>query len=205
MKRNILISLLAIFMLSACGGQKTVVKKFYMIENPEPEMLADQDTMVAVDARCEVEEVEVYPAYATRRIIFRDASHQVRYFGNNEWAVSPSEALTPLIIDYLSGNKIFSRVSGRFWDKSPDFRLQTTIFKIEVATTENNEFEAHIELRFELIDALSDTVVVSHLADKKALLESKSLNLAAATISEIFHKELNNFAAEIKERVSHNK
>jgi ABC-type uncharacterized transport system auxiliary subunit len=202
MRQNLLFIILTALVVSGCGSQKTVVKKFYMIEPPGFMTEIDSNATVAVDAWCEVKDVEVYPAFATHRIVFRDDSHQIRYFGHNAWAVRPSNLLTPVIIDYLSAHKIFTRVAGRFWEKTPSYRMETTIFNIEVGNTNKNDFEAHLKLRFELIDTQSDTVVVTHIADKQSVLEEKSLNLLASSISEIFNNELELFTELIREKLS---
>lgn len=201
--QKIFFTLLTVFLLSACGGQKSVVKKYYMIEQPGAQIEPSKDTDEAIEAWCEVSEVELYPAFESRKIVFRDASHQIRYFGDHEWAVRPSEVLTPLINDYLSAHKIFTRVSTRFWERSADYRLNTTIFNLEVSNAERKkDFEAHLKLRFELIDTQTDTIAVWHTADRQTVLESKDLNLLAATISEMFHEELENFATKTKEVLS---
>ncbi|MFO8000866.1 MAG: ABC-type transport auxiliary lipoprotein family protein [Marinilabilia sp.] len=202
----ILPTLLTLLLLTSCGGQKEMVKKYYLIEESETEIEAEDDTQAAIDAWCEVSEVEVYPAFSSRRIVLRDDSHQIRYFGEHEWAVRPSEVLTPIVMDYFAAHKIFTRVSDRFWEKAPDYRLNTTIFNIEVDNTGNKkDFEAHLKLRFELIDTQTDTIAVLHTADRKSNLEDRDLNLLAATISEIFHEELENFASRTKEILSKRK
>ncbi|MGM0376214.1 MAG: ABC-type transport auxiliary lipoprotein family protein [Bacteroidota bacterium] len=201
--QKIFFFLLTAFLLSACGGQKTVVKKYYMIEQPGAEIEPSENTSAAIDAWCEVAEVELYPAFESRKIVFRDASHQIRYFGDHEWAVRPGEILTPVINDYLSAHKVFTRVSTRFWERSPDYRLNTTIFNLEVSNAERKkDFEAHLKLRFELIDTETDTIAVWHTADRRSELGEKDLNLLAATISEMFHEELEKFASKTKEVLS---
>ncbi|MFW5890494.1 MAG: ABC-type transport auxiliary lipoprotein family protein [Marinilabiliaceae bacterium] len=201
--QRILFTLLAVFLLSACGGQKDVVKKYYMIEVPGLDTEPSKEAKPAIDAWCEVSEVEIYPAFDNREIVFRDDSHQIRYFGNHEWAVRPAEVLTPIITDYFSAQKIFTRVSTRFWERPPDYRLNATIFNLEVSRAERKkDFEAHLKLRFELIDTRTDTVAVWHTADRKSTLEERDLNLLASTISKMFHEELESFASKTKNVLS---
>jgi len=203
MMQRVLISILIVLLFSACGGQKTVVKKYYMIEQPGTKIDTSDNTPAAIDAWCEVAEVDVYPAFESRKIVFRDDSHQIRYFGDHEWAVRPTDVLTPVISDYLSAHKVFTRVSTRFWERPSDYRLNTTIFNLEVGNAERkNNFEAHLKLRFELIDAQTDTIAVWHTADRRSVLENKDLNLLAATISDMFYEELEKFTAKTKEVLS---
>jgi ABC-type uncharacterized transport system auxiliary subunit len=199
MKQPILLFSFVIMILTGCGSQKTIVRKYYMLEEPDSiSNLADSDSSQTINAWCEINEVEVYPAFETRRIVLRDASNQIRYFGDHEWANRPSEILTPLIIDFFSTRKIFKRTSDRFWDKIPDYQIKTTVFNIEVGTTKKRDFQSHLKVRFELIDTKTDTIVVSHTSDRRSILKERNLNLLAASVSNIFHEELMNFALQIK-------
>jgi ABC-type uncharacterized transport system auxiliary subunit len=199
MRHFILLSFFAVFLLAGCGTQKEVIKKYYIIEAPNDSASVYAESTPPLDAWCEIADVGVYPAFNSRRIVLRDESHQVRYFGNHEWAVSPANFLTPIIIDFLAGNEVFTRVAARFWERVPDYRLQSTIFNLEVVTTNNKSFEAHLNLKFDLVDVHTDAIALTHSADRRLLLEEKDLNLLASAISEIFHEELGNFSFEIKE------
>lgn len=199
MRQYILLSFFAAILMAGCGTQKEVIKKYYILEAPDDSTSVYSGSPVPLEAWCEVADVEIYPAFNSRRIALRDESHQIRYFGNHEWAVSPSNFLTPIIIDFLAGNKVFTRVAARFWERIPDYRLQTTIYNLEVVTTNTKSFEAHLNLKFDLIDVNTDAIVLTHSADRRSLLEEKELNLLASAISDIFHEELGDFSIEIKE------
>ena len=191
------------FFWTGCGSQKTVIKKYYTLEQTEKMNTPFIKDSVLFNARCEVEDVTVYPAYATRKIVFRDDSHQIRYFENHEWAVNPKEILTPIIIDFFYSKNLFLKVSERFWKHIPQYRIQTTIYKIEVAPAEDNKrFKAHLELKFELTDAQSGETIISHFANRNAQLENKNINLMAASVSDLFYEELNNFSLKIKHELS---
>ncbi|PWE01265.1 ABC-type transport auxiliary lipoprotein family protein [Marinilabilia rubra] len=190
---------------SGCGSQKTIVKKYYMIEEPDSLINLQPDSSKMIDAWCEVDEVKVYPAFASRRIVLRDASHQIRYFGNHEWAVRPTEILTPLIIDYLSTHLVFKRVADRFWEVTPDYQLKTTIFKLELGTIEKKKFEARLRIRLELIDAKTDTIITSHNVTRNTMLKKNDLNLWASAISRMLHEELSGFSEQIRKTLPANK
>lgn len=202
MRRTILLSLITAFLAAGCGSQKEAIKRYYVIESLNDSTMVSTDSMHQSDAWCEVKEVEVYPAFDTRRIVLRDNSHQVRYFGNHEWAVPPAEFLTPIIIDYLAESGTFARVAARFWERTPDYRLQTTIFNLEVVSSQRKTFEAHLHLRFDLIDIGTDAILLTHNADRKSTLQERDLNLLASEISLIFNEELAAFAAKTQETLS---
>lgn len=201
------LSLCFIFTLfiTGCGSPQTEIKKFYLIKPPSIEVEDSRIKKEAVlNAWCEVAEVEVYPAYSTRQIVFRDASHQIRYFGHHEWVERPSEMFKPLIINYLSAQNIFARVADSFWDKAPDYMLKTTLFALEVSNSDKEELEAHLSIRFQLIDMRTGTVAIMHTADKRSVVEDNSMNLAAAAISTIFYDELEVFTEEIRKELAGN-
>lgn len=202
MKYLLLTSILCAVILSSCGSQKEVIKKYYVIESPEDSLTVSNDSSSIINAWCEVDGVEVYPAFDTRRIVLRDESHQVRYFGNHEWAVPPADFLTPIIIDYLANRNVFARVANRFWERTPDYRLQTTVFNLEVVSSKRKAFEAHLNLRFDLIETKTDAILLTHTADIKSELKERDLNLLAAEISNIFNQELNHFSDKIEHNLS---
>jgi uncharacterized lipoprotein YmbA len=202
MKQVILFGLITALFLAGCGSQKEAIKKYYVIESLNDTTSAAPDSLPAIDAWCEVDEVQVYPAFDTRRIVLRDESHQIRYFGNHEWAVSPADFLTPIIIDYLAENKVFARVADRFWERNPDYRLQTTVFNLEVVSSKRKSFEAHLNLKFDLIDVKTDAILLTHNADRKSELTERDLNLLAAEISQIFNEELTGFSIQIEKNLS---
>ncbi|MGB3221663.1 MAG: ABC-type transport auxiliary lipoprotein family protein [Desulforhopalus sp.] len=206
-KKNTSLSLyfiLILLVLTGCGSPQTEIKKFYLIEPPSIEAKDSSKSEPAVNAWCEVAEVEVYPAYSTRQIVFRDASHQIRYFGHHEWVERPAEILKPLIIDYLSAQNTFARVAGSFWDKAPDYLLKTTLFALEVRDSDNEKLEARLYIRFQLFDMRTGTVVIMHTADKRSIVEDNSMNLAASATSTIFYDELEVFAVEIRKELAAN-
>jgi uncharacterized lipoprotein YmbA len=203
MKLKILSILVMALVLTGCGTQKTVVTKYYTLEQPDKVNQPFVEDSVLFNARCEVEDVNVYPAYSGRRIVFRDDSHQIRYFGEHEWAVQPSVVLTPMIIDFLSARNLFLRVSDRFWEHTPEYRINTTVFEIEVGTAQNKkDFIAHLKLKFELIDTRSGTSILTHISNRESTLEEGNLNLMVESISNLFYEELENFVQQIRETLS---
>lgn len=191
-------------LLSGCGTQKTVAKKYLTLEQTKikpAKPLVEHSPLV--NARCQVETVEVYPAYSTRNIVFRDASHQIRYFGEYEWAVRPSDILTPVIIDYLEESNLFLSVSNRFGGNNPEYNVKTRIFKLEVGTADDKkDFAVRLEIKFELTDLQTGRNIVTHYAYRESPLPERNLNSMAEKISGLFYEELTTFAILIKEELA---
>ncbi|WP_165921858.1 ABC-type transport auxiliary lipoprotein family protein [Natronoflexus pectinivorans] len=185
--------------LSSCGSKKTVVKNYYLIElTPTHRAEIISDSLPLIDAWCEIAEIRISPAYATRDIALRNQSHQIRYFENHEWAVRPSEAITHMIIDFFSDSNIFKRVATRFWQVIPTYQIQTNINNLEVIQ-DGRTFYAHLNIELALLDIRADQIIFSHSAVRKKELEKRNLNLLAETISELLFEELSQFSNLIKD------
>lgn len=187
MTNKFLLITLLIFMIAGCGSNKTVLKKYYLIEpSASTEIAVAEKT---ADVLCEVADVVVAPAFATTQIALRDDSHQLQYFGQHEWAVRPQETFLHHILKHLSERETFKRVANRFWHTPATFTLNTRIHNLEVIQKEK-AFFAHLHIEFTLIETNTDKVVVKHKADRERQLEEKDLNLMAQAISELLSEEL---------------
>ncbi|GAO30880.1 ABC-type transport auxiliary lipoprotein family protein [Geofilum rubicundum] len=199
MSNKLLIMALLLLTASGCGSNKTVLKKYYLIE-PTSEAGPSAATPV-IDVLCEVADVKIAPAFATTQIALRDESHQIQYFGQHEWAVRPEEALLPLILNHFSDRQTFKRVANRFWNTPPTFTLNTKLHHIEVLQKEK-AFYAHLNIEFSLVETETDRVILKHKANQERRLDEKDLNLMAQTISNLLSEELVKLTTLIEEEMS---
>src|SRR6056297_450686 len=157
----------AIILLSAlmlaiigCNNQQSVVKKYYVLENPEDTTFVGT-TRGSIDEFCEVEKVAIYPAFETRQIANRSQSHQISYYSSHEWAVRPAEVLTNMLVDFMEEKGMFKRVATRYWKVSPAYKIETTIYQLEVVN-EDNGLAAHLKLEFRLVNADTQEVLTKY-------------------------------------------
>lgn len=183
-----------------CKNQESVVKKYYVLETPEETTMVDTTSGVLVDEFCEVDQVNIYPAFSTRRIANRSHSHEITYYSSHEWAVRPSDVLTNMLVDYMNTRKLFKRAAERFWEVSPKYKIETTIYQIEVIK-ENKDLAAHLHLEFRLIENSNKEIVATYKTDRSELLEEKKINLFASTISEMFYAAMNDFSTRINQTI----
>ncbi len=187
MTNKLLFIALLMFITAGCGSNKTVLKKYYLIEpSSATEITVAEQT---ADVLCEVADVMVAPAFATTQIALRDESHQIQYFGHHEWAVRPQETFLHHILNHLSDRETFKRVANRFWHTPATYILNTQIHHLEVLQKEK-AFYAHLNIEFTLIETKTDRIILKHKADKEQRLEERDLNLMAQAISELLSKEL---------------
>ena len=201
MKRILIISLIALLFFCGCGSQDSVVKKYYVLERPDETTFLDSTNLDQIDGFCIIKHVDVYPAFATRQIANRSDSHEITYYSYHEWAVRPSEVLTNMLVDYLNSRQVFRRAASRFWQVSPEYKIETTIFQLELAKT-GGALAAHMHLQFKLIDNTSQNVITTYEADVSENLRKKNINLFASTASKMFYAELQKFSEKMVEVVN---
>ncbi len=187
MTHKLLTITLLIFITAGCGSNKTVLKKYYLIEPSAATKISVAEQ--SADVLCEVADVMVAPAFATTQIALRDESHQIQYFGQHEWAVRPQDTFLHHILKHLSDRQTFKRVANRFWHTPATYTLNTQLHHLEVIQKEKS-FYAHLHIEFMLIETATDRIVLNHKADKEQQLEEKDLNLMAQAISGLLSEEL---------------
>jgi ABC-type uncharacterized transport system auxiliary subunit len=180
------------FMWDGCRSSKPVIPRYYIIEYPQEADAEFNKKYSTFGASVEVLPVEIFPAFAGHRIALREETHGIRYFSNHEWAVRPEESMKLFLVKFLEQNKVFEKISTRYWIERPDYQLLTRIYQLEIAQKKNS-FYAHLNLNFQLIHTQTGRVVSSHLADLSTPLDRRNINLFADEISLLFFNELHLF------------
>jgi len=192
-------AILSLFVLTVaiigCNTQKTVVKKYYVLETPDDTTYVDT-TRGFINEFCEVDKVAIYPAFETRQIANRSQSNQITYYSSHEWAVRPTEVLTNMLVDFMERKKMFRRVATRYWKVSPAYKIEATIFRLEVVN-EDKELAAHLKMELRLVDGDTQEVIRKHKTDQYKTMEEKKINVFASMISEMYYSALNDFSDKI--------
>lgn len=201
MIRPLLIAFIITCILSGCGSQKVITTKYYVIEINDDSLEMDADTRIPlINQYCEIEPVDVYPAYASTQIANRSNLKEITYYANHQWAIRPAESFTRIILNYFMHKPIFKSASERFWRVDPVYKVETTVYHLEVVQ-ENNIFSAHLDLEFRLMESEGGIEILHYRADNKMVLKEKDINLLAAAVADIFYTELVKFSDKIVEEV----
>jgi ABC-type uncharacterized transport system auxiliary subunit len=182
--------------LNACISEKSVSKKFYIITMPDEQEALVHRSFETIQGSCEIERVQISPAFESNRIVNRSDSHEITYYEYHQWAVRPSLSIDELIGKHVEASGIFSSVSGRFSRIIPDFRLSTSIHQMEVLESKH-AFAAHVSLEFRVYNNQDNRLLLQHAADRTETLSAKDLNLFANEISTILLQELQTFIEHI--------
>ncbi len=197
MRKQIIYPIILIVAISCgCSNPNKIINKYYLLEKPDTLQFSAFTNNPYLDGYCEISPVHIYPAFSTQNIANRSNNREIVYYSYHFWAHRPDESFTLLIEDYYSHSAVFKGVSTRYWRLNPHYRLSTIIYQLELVE-QGNSTSAHISLEFRLSRISDKTSLIIHRADKSQILEIKDLNLFAATVGELFYKELNTFSEKI--------
>ncbi len=194
-KTILFVFLIAVVMIGC--GKRAIIRQYYVIDFP---VLSDSTQLAQPplsDKICEVLPVRVSPAYAEKQIALRTDSHELKYYVYHFWAVKPENAFANLIENYLQSKRLFTLISSQLWKTHPDYEISTRIYHLE-AVKVNKHLNAHLHLDIELTDTRNHQTVVVHSFDKYAPLPKRKVNLFAAVISQMLHRELDVFSQKIR-------
>jgi ABC-type uncharacterized transport system auxiliary subunit len=191
---------ISLFVFGSCSSNKTLTTKYYVIEHPTNADTLHYGTNTPLDTWCEIVPVEISPAFAVQQIASRTNSHEIIYYNQHQWAVRPESFFTQMLVEHFTENRLFAGAATRFWRINPDYKLQTTVYKLE-SVNQNNQLAAHLELKFVLMDTQSNKPICEHSANRTELLQERSLNFFAAAIGTIFHEELQAFSEQISKEL----
>lgn len=200
---SFLLLIAGMYLLSGCMSQKKPTDKYYVIEKNDSLETFTSAQQPWLDGYCEIVPVQVYPAYATQQIAKKNKTHEITYYRYHHWAVRPEEALNLLIEDHLNRTSLFKRVSRRYWRINPAYKLETTVYKLEIQQQQET-YQGHIAFRFDLFHIPSGDLLVSHEADRTEDLTRRDINLFAQTVGNILHQELNEFAKKTTQQIQTN-
>jgi ABC-type uncharacterized transport system auxiliary subunit len=200
MKKSIILILFAIVLLAGCRSSKTVEPSFYLLDFPNDKQVLRPDSIIDISlptqVTIEIEDIDINPVFSTNKIALREKTHTVRYFTNHLWAIRPDQSFTRFLLRYYEKNKVFKNIDTRFWKIPVDYKLNTTIHRLEVIQLNKNQFSAHLLVEFNLQKTSNEQIVLKYTGDKSQILAKKDLNLFAKAICDIFFDELQAFTQQ---------
>ena len=202
MKKKYYIVLIFVVLIFTACSKKVIVRNYYVLEFPQ-QTESENLSKPLVDAICEIFAVTIPPAFSQLRIAVRKRSHEISYYQNHLWAVTPGDLVAQLIENHVQRENIFTKASQSIWKDVPLYRIHATVLQLE-AMDINDELYAHMKMRINLFDRNKNEIIVSHQFDRRELLEEKDINLLAKSISRILKEELQKFTNTIKGEIAQN-
>ena len=201
MNKHVLIPIFLLFAIAGCRSGSEVTSQHYLLEIPQEYDFHWEGEPGPIVASCEVLVPDVVPAYSSHRMAIREESHQIRYFGFNEWAIRPDQVFHQMAVDFLKENRVFEElVYGRVVLPA-DYVLETAIIHLE-ADNRQEMFRARLHVEFRLRESETDEILLTHREDRFETLDSRNLNDFAEAISRMFTEELAAFTESITREVN---
>ena len=195
----LIILMLFVFTIQSCS-KKVITRNYYVLEFPE--QAADNKLeKPLVNASCEIFAVNIPPAFSQSRIAVRKRSHEISYYQNHLWAVTPGDLIAQLVESYIQKQNIFTKASQTIWKEVPAFRIHTYVQQIE-AMDIDDELHARLKMKIDLFDRSENVIMVSHQFDRSEKLDERDINLFASSLSRILLEELNIFSDKIKDELT---
>jgi len=179
MSRSLLVVLLALALLPACGG-KLPQTRYYTIESGLPALPQHSGSLpfdVAV-ARFRTSQV-----LAQDRIVYRPAPHQVDYYQYHRWADPPADLLTHALLEHLRRASLFRSVSTMQSAPKADYVLRGRIEHLEEVNT-SDSVSARVYLTLEALDAKTHAVVWSGKGSSESQVPDRSVEGVVQQINE---------------------
>ncbi len=200
MIRHLLIPIILLLAFAGCRSSNEISTQHYILETPSTYDFRWEGEPGPIQGSCEVLTPEIAAAYSSHRIALREKSHQIRYFGFNEWATRPDLSLHKIVVDFMKDNQVFEElVYGRVAVPA-DYVLETEVFHLEVDNRQE-VFHARLQVEFRLWKNGTDELILTHREDRKEALEGRSLNSFAEVVSRMFTEELAAFTGSITRKV----
>jgi ABC-type uncharacterized transport system auxiliary subunit len=190
----VFIALTLIFV--SCFSRRKQETKYYLIEIPSEKLVLDRPENPLTENYCEIENIDINPAYASYRIANRNSSNSLTYYRHHQWAVLPEEFIKRYIYNFFISNHTFKGTSERYWKIEPKYKLITNVEQLEVIE-EDEKLYMHLNMVFKLINNNSEEILVIHNFDVKKELEEKKINLFAEEMSYLLYEELSKFNSKI--------
>jgi len=201
MSKIIIAPMILILLFSGCMGSKVKDINYYLIELPANIYAGNGHSDPLSNDVCQIDQVDVYPAFSSTRIAFRKQSHEITYYAYHKWAVKPAETFTRLLQEQLERSSIFKLVSTRFWKIEPTYDVVTKIYQLEAVQDKQKQLHAHLNMEFMLVDHETQKQRIVHSADKTQRLEENNMNLFSKTVSHLYFLEMQQFSSKIIEMI----
>ena len=196
MRKRLLIPILLLLALAGCRSSNEISTQHYLLETPSAYDFRWEGEPGPLQGSCEILTPEIAPAYSSHRIALREKSHQIRYFGFNEWATRTDLALHKMVVEFMRDHQVFEElVYGRVVMPA-DYVLETEVFHLEVDNRQE-AFRARLQVEFRLRRNGTDELILAHREDRMEVLPGRDLNAFAEAVSRMFTEELAAFVESI--------
>lgn len=156
--RNLLSTLMAIFLLTACSILPPVKTDNYTtyVFNSIP----NNTNKSYGHKTLYVSQVTADPLYSTSEMAYSTHQYQVEYFAKNRWSDTPAKMLRPLIIQSLKNTKHFHAVTSSTGPIRYDYMLNIQLLELRQLFISHSSFVV-FKINAEIIDMKTNQIIAS--------------------------------------------
>jgi ABC-type uncharacterized transport system auxiliary subunit len=196
--------LIIILILAGVGfagcGQRAIVSKYYLLENPWSLSPEELPVVSPLPYTVDVRDFQAEKAFDQTRIAARSSSNELNYYFYHHWAVRPSNALADMVHEVIDRAVLFQRCT-RGHSLRPDLIISGRLIRCERLLGDEAD-AAHLSAVLELIDTASEQHMLRHEFDRTVELDKdRSMNGFANTISHILFREAIQFTEKIAAQI----
>jgi cholesterol transport system auxiliary component len=132
-------------------------------------------------------------------MVYRDRPHQVAYFGQHEWAETPSQMLHPLVVKTLENTRYFRAVLTPPYTGRYTYALRTEILELTQDFT-SQPATLLLSMRLQLTDAAAAHVIATKEISLREPMQQKTPYAGVAAANEATAKALQEVAVFVLEK-----
>lgn len=189
------VALLAAIILTGCfGTSQRIPTRYYVLDyyasTENPKLVRREPSPRTL----EIVGATISRTYSRNQIVVREHFSQVTYLPNDMWANRLDDAIPNLVMQRFRAYNIFRRVDRDLGEVTPDYYLETQINNIEMVGGEKPQ--AYLNLEYNLRNAKTQQVVLSHRNDQLKNLKDDSIIYLVQTLNDMLMYQTDLFAAK---------
>jgi ABC-type uncharacterized transport system auxiliary subunit len=138
-------------------------------------------------------------AYDRSEVVYREHTRELRYYPFHLWASKPGRMLPEAVTAHLREAGLFADVRYGPVVGASDYELRGEVISIEERDADELSWQAHLAMRFELVTAATQEVVLRYAFDRERPIREREVGAVAEALDGILGEELDILSAKIAE------
>jgi len=182
-------SLLVPILLAGCFGGTPVERSYFSLQYPADHGWRYETPRYPDMVR--VKRCESNQAYDRQEMVYRANPHEFQYYWYKLWASKPRKMLHEMLANHLRASNIFQEVVLDIGDRLPQYDFICEVLAIEELNATQDEWYAHLSMRFALLRFDDGTRVWEHTFDARKPVYNRQPVYVVRTMSEIAEEQFN--------------
>ncbi|MBN2830608.1 MAG: membrane integrity-associated transporter subunit PqiC, partial [Candidatus Cloacimonetes bacterium] len=192
-KVNIIILLLASFLLVSCSFNKTQdITSYYILDYTTGNEDQNLKQVTPFDFSVQINETRLPRTYDRNQIISKYTFNQITYLRKHLWSAKLYDAIPNLIMQRIRSYNIFRRAEREYLTDVPDYYIDSNVNSIEQYLDVDRKY-AHLKIELIFRDAKTQKVLFKYNNDRIKRVYSNGIDGVVSTLNEMILEETNSF------------